>query len=320
MNTNHPQRPVLLVKSGGPGAIAEWQAAFREFAPDIEVRHWDDPDVAADTVEYVLVWQPEAGRIAQFPRLKTIISAAAGVDHILADASLPPDMPIARMVTQETMQRMAEFTLMSSLMLLKDMPRIIDQQQRQVWQEFATPRTALDTRVGIMGLGALGLACAGLHARMGFDTAGWARSPRSADGIRCYAGNAEQAEFLRRTDILICLLPDTPDTRHIMNADLFRLLPPGAAIINVGRGTHLQQDDLLAALASGHISRALLDVFETEPLPPDSELWRHPRILVTPHVAAIPSRRERARQAAEVIRAAAAGLPIPHEYERQRGY
>ncbi len=320
MNLTATQRPVLLIKSGGLAAMDEWRAAFSEFAPEIDVRQWDDPTLDVNAVQYVLVWQPDAGRIAQFPNLKAIISSAAGVDHILADTTLPPATPIARMVTQETVQRMAEFTLMASLMLLKDMPRIINQQQRRVWQEFATPRTALDTRVGVMGLGALGLACARLHARMGFATAGWARSPRTLDEVECYAGTAEQVAFLRRTDILICLLPDTPDTRHIINAELLSLLPPGAAVINVGRGAHLQPPDLLAALDSGQISRALLDVFDVEPLPPDSPYWHHPRILVTPHAAATPSRRERARQAADVIRAVNSGAPIPHKYDRQRGY
>jgi len=125
---------------------------------------------------------------------------------------------------------------------------------------------------------------------------------------------------LRRTDILICLLPDTTDTHHIINTELLRQLPPGAAVINVGRGVHLQQDDLMAALANGHISRALLDVFDSEPLPTDSPFWSHPRIIVTPHAAATPSRRERARQAAAVIHAVAEGAAIPHEYNRQRGY
>jgi glyoxylate/hydroxypyruvate reductase A len=320
MTPNSTTRPVLLVKSGGTDAMEEWRAAFSEFAPDIDVRQWNDPDVPVQAVEYVLVWQPDAGRIAQFPNLKTIISSAAGVDHILADPDLPAATPIARMVTQETVQRMTEFTLMASLMLLKDMPRIIDQQQRRVWQEFATPRTAIDTRIGVMGLGALGLACAQLHARMGFDTAGWARSARSVEGVACYASADGLAAFLHRTDILICLLPDTPDTRHIINTELLQQLPPGAAVINVGRGAHLQQDDLMAALANGHISRALLDVFDSEPLPADSPFWRHPRIIVTPHAAATPSRRERARQAAAVIHAVAEGAAIPHEYDRQRGY
>lgn len=318
---NHStRRPLLLVKSGGIDAVADWQDSFAEFAPEVEVRWWNDADVDSRAVDYVLVWQPDPGRIAGYPNLKAIISSAAGVDHILADAQLPPQLPIIRMVTDDTVQRMAEFTAMSSLMLLKDMPRMIAQQAQRVWQEFATPRTARETRVGIMGLGALGLASARMHARLGFATAGWARSPRSVDGIACYAGAEQFSAFLARTHILICLLPDTDDTREIINADLLRQLPAGAAIINVGRGTHLQTDDLLAALASKHISSALLDVFAVEPLPADSPLWNHPRVIVTPHGAATPSRRERARQAATVIRAIEQGEPVPHQYDRARGY
>ncbi|WP_034299214.1 glyoxylate/hydroxypyruvate reductase A [Herbaspirillum sp. RV1423] len=314
------RRPLLLVKSGGAEAVAEWRAHFGKFAPEVDVRWWNDPEVDSRAVEYVLVWQPEAGRIAGYPNLKAVLSSAAGVDHILADPALPADIPVIRMVTGDTVQRMAEFTVMSSLMLLKDMPRMIAQQSQRLWKEFATPHTAVETRVGIMGLGALGLACARMHARLGFITAGWARSPRTVDGIDCYAGTDEFGAFLARTDILLCLLPDTEDTRDIINADLLRQLPAGAAIINVGRGTHVQTQDLLAALDAGHISSALLDVFAVEPLPAESPLWNHPRVIVTPHGAATPSRRERARQAATVIRAIESGASAPHVYDRQRGY
>lgn len=313
-------RPLLLVKSGGIEAVTEWQASFGEFAPEVDVRWWNDPEVDPHAVEYVLVWQPETGRIASYPNLKAVISSAAGVDHILADTQLPPQLPIIRMVTDDTVQRMAEFTAMSSLMLLKDMPRMIAQQAQRVWKEFATPRTAVETRVGIMGLGALGLASARMHARLGFITAGWARSARAVEGIECYAGAEQLSAFLARTHILICLLPDTDDTREIINADLLWQLPVGAAIINVGRGTHVQTEDLLTALETKQISSALLDVFAVEPLPADSPLWNHPRVIVTPHGAATPSRRERARQAATVIRAIEAGTVPPHGYDRDRGY
>ncbi|WP_432240510.1 2-hydroxyacid dehydrogenase [Herbaspirillum robiniae] len=318
--TSAPQ-PILLIKSGGQAALPEWRASFAEFAPQLglDVREWNDPDVDPQAVEYALVWQPEAGRLARYPNLKAILSSAAGVDHILADAHLP-DLPIVRMVTPETQQRMAEFTLMSSLMLLKDMPRIVAQQARSEWTEFSTPRTARETRVGIMGLGALGLACARMHAQVGFDTAGWARSPRSEAGLACYAGAAQLPAFLARTDILVCLLPETDDTRHIIDAALLAQLPRGAAVINVGRGSHVKSADLLAALDGGHIASAVLDVFDEEPLPPAAPFWRHPRILVTPHAAATPSRRERARQAAVTIAALQQGAPAPHLYDRARGY
>lgn len=314
-------RPILLIKSGGSAVLPQWRDSFAEFAPELEleVRAWDDDEVDPARVEYVLVWQPEPGRLARYPHLKAIISSAAGVDHILADPALP-DLPIVRMVTPETQQRMAEFTLMSSLMLLKDMPRIIAQQAQAQWREFSTPRTARETRVGVLGLGALGLATARMHAQIGFQTAGWARSPRSEAGISCHAGVAQLPAFLARTDILICLLPETADTRHLLNAATLAQLPRGAALINVGRGSHVHLPDLLAALDSGQLSGAVLDVFDEEPLPASAAVWRHPRVLVTPHAGATPSRREKARQAVVAITALQAGLTPPHLYDRQRGY
>jgi glyoxylate/hydroxypyruvate reductase A len=320
MTSDTSRRPLLLIKSGGAAALPDWRDAFAEFAPEVEVREWNDPAVDANVVDYALVWQPDAGRLGRYPNLKAILSSAAGVDHILADPQLPADLPILRMVTSETVQRMAEFTVMSSLMLLKDMPRIIAQQAASDWTEFATPRTARETRIGIMGLGALGLESARMHAQLGFITAGWARSPRTLEGVECYAGPEQFGAFLARTDILICLLPETEDTRHIIDRTLLQQLPAGACVINVGRGSHLQSEDLLAALDSGHIASALLDVFDQEPLPASAPFWRHPRIIVTPHGAATPSRRERARQAALTIRAMESGAPLQHVYDRQRGY
>lgn len=314
--------PILLVKSGGAAAVDEWRANLAEFAPGLplEVRWWDDATVDPDAVEYALVWQPEPGRLARYPRLKAILSSSAGVDHILADPQLPANVPIVRMVTPETQQRMAEFTVMASLMLLKDMPRMVAQQARSDWTEFSTPRSARETRVGVLGLGALGLACARMHAAVGFAVAGWARSPRSEAGVDCYAGAEQLPQFLARTDILVCLLPDTPETHHIINAELLARLPAGAAVVNVGRGSHVHAPDLLAALDSGHISAALLDVFDQEPLPAEAPFWQHPRIMVTPHAAATPSRRERARQAAATLTALNADREPAHLYDRQRGY
>ncbi len=167
--------PLLLVKSGGPQALPEWQQHFQAFAPELEVRGWDDPAVDPARVEYALVWQPEPGRLARYPQLRAILSTAAGVDHILADSALPPGIPVVRMVTGETAQRMAEFTAMACLMAQKDMPRAIAQQRACQWEEFSPPRSAAETRVGVMGLGALGMASAQTLLHLGFEVAGWAR-------------------------------------------------------------------------------------------------------------------------------------------------
>jgi glyoxylate/hydroxypyruvate reductase A len=311
---------VLVIKSGGEAAFADWQAAFAECAPHIDVRAWDDPTVPLDEVAYALVWEPTPGRLAAFPRLRAILSAAAGVDHILADPLLPAHLPIVRMVTPETGARMAEFLVFAALGLNRDLPSLIAAQREASWQDQLTGRLAADTTVGIMGLGQLGSHAATRLAAAGFQVAGWARSEKSIAGVSCHAGAAGLAEFLGRTDILINLLPQTDATRGIIDAAALARLRPGASVINVGRGSHLDHAALLAALDSGHLRAALLDVFAVEPLPADDPLWRHPKVIVTPHIASTVSRRTRAQQAARSIAADLAGAPLAHLYDRAAGY
>lgn len=315
---NH--KPLLLVKSGGIAALPEWQSAFKALLPDLMLKEWGDQSVNPDEVSYVLVWQPDDGQIKQYKNLKAILSTAAGVDHILKDDTIPVTIPIIRMVTAETVQRMAEFCCMSALMMLKDIPRMIRQQQQKHWQEVSTPHTARETTVGIMGLGALGQATATMLSQVGFKVRGWSRSLKEISNVMCFAGKESLVQFLAETDILICLLPDTPDTQQIINAETLALLPEGAAVINVARGPHIVLEDLFKALDTGHISRALLDVFNTEPLPSDHPVWHHSRIMVTPHSAATPSRVERAKQAAKTIAQIEAGDSPDHVYDRQKGY
>lgn len=313
-------KPLLLVKSGGADALPEWQAAFEKLLPNLTVKEWHDPSVNPEEVSYVLVWQPDHGQIAQYKNLKAILSAAAGVDHILKDDTVPVSLPIIRMVTADTVQRMSEFCCMSALMMLKDMPGMIQQQQQKHWQEITTAHTAKETTVGIMGLGALGYATAEMLSHIGFNVRGWSRTLKAIPHVDCFAGKEALPEFLAETDILICLLPDTPDTQQIINQHTLALLPEGAAIINVARGPHLVLDDLFKAMDDGHISRALLDVFTTEPLPKDHPVWHHPKIIVTPHSAATPSRFERAKQAAKTIEQIEQGCVPEHIYDRQKGY
>lgn len=311
---------VLLIKSGGAAALPEWQALLAEFAPGLVVRGWDDPTVAPDSVRYVLVWEPSAGRLARFPNLRMIVSSAAGVDHILADATVPRHVPIVRMVTGETAERMADYVTMAAYALIRDLPRLLDAQRRQRWDDTLTGRRASETTVGIMGLGQLGGAAAARLAANGFRVLGWARSPKTLDGVQCHVGAAQLDAFLARSHILVNLLPDTDETRGIIDAALLARLPRGAAIVNVGRGSQLVPDDLLAALDAGQVGDAILDVFDVEPLPAHHPLWRHPRVIATPHVASAVSRRAKARQAAAAIAAHRAGEPLPHLYDRERGY
>lgn len=309
----------LIINSGGARAIDEWRESFKAFAPELEVVGWHE-DVDPASVDYALVWAPDPGRLATFSNLKLIISAGAGVDHILADPQWPSHLSIARMVTPRTQTEMAEFVLTSALMLTRDVKRAVDNQVRRHWEYFDSMRVAADMRVGIMGLGHLGVASAQLLSRVGFQVSGWSRGASRLEGLPTYAGPEQFGAFLAATDILVCLLPATDATRGILNAATLSQLPRGAFLINAGRGSHMVASDVLAALDSGQLSQAVLDVFEDEPLPPESEMWSHPGIIVTPHCAAIPDRKERARHTVFLIEANERGDELPNVYDARRGY
>jgi glyoxylate/hydroxypyruvate reductase A len=311
---------IILVKTGGEASLPDWQKLFAEFAPQLHVRWWDDKTVQPEDVHYVLVWEPEPGRLAALPNLKLICSSAAGVDHITRDPAAPLHLPLVRMGSSETAQRMGEFVAMSALSLLRGMKRIVNAQAERKWEEFVTPLSACETRAGIMGLGNLGARSAEMLRDLGFITSGWATSRKTLEGVTCFAGPDEFDAFLAQCDILVCLLPDTPATRGILNAKNLAKLPPGAGLVNVARGTHVVTDDLIAALDSGHLAGAVLDVFEVEPLSKDSPLWAHPKIIVSPHVASLASRRARVQYVAEVIQAFEQGKPLPNLYLPERGY
>ncbi|CAB3716526.1 2-hydroxyacid dehydrogenase [Achromobacter kerstersii] len=309
----------LIINSGGPQAIDEWRAQFRTFAPALDVVGWHE-NVDPASIDYALVWAPDAGRLATFPNLKLIISAGAGVDHILADPQLPRHLSIARMVTSRTQTEMAEFVLTSALMLTRDIKRVVDNQARRHWEVFDSLRVAADVRVGIMGLGHLGVASAQLLSRVGFPVSGWSRGASKLDGLPSYAGQDQFGEFLSNTDLLVCLLPATDATKGILNAATLSQLPRGASLINAGRGSHMVTQDVINALDSGQLNQAILDVFEQEPLPEDSPLWMHPGIIITPHCAAIPDRKERARHTALLIEANERGEALPNIFDPVRGY
>jgi glyoxylate/hydroxypyruvate reductase A len=309
---------ILLVKSGGPGAIEEWRAAFATVRPDLDVRWWDDPSVDPLAVRYALVWAPEPGRLKTYPNLRLVISSGAGVDHLAGDTMLP-DVPIVRLGAPEAVWRMREYVALSVLHLHRLWHRFAANQRARVWDELPNPE-APERRVGVMGLGQLGAAALDALRPFGFPLSGWSRSPKALPGVRCFADMRGLKPFLAQCDILVCLLPATPETNGILNAETFAALPRGASVVNAARGSLLVEADLLAALDSGHLEAAVLDVFETEPLPPDSPLWLHPCITITPHVASFPGRPARARFAAEVITAFEAGRALPNLFDPKRGY
>jgi glyoxylate/hydroxypyruvate reductase A len=209
---------------------------------------------------------------------------------------------------------------MAVLTILRDLPRMVKAQQAGIWDQFYPARTARTTRVGIMGIGRIGLTAASMLHGIGFPVAGWSRTRHGPKAMRCYAGTAELDAFLASTDILVGLLPDTSETRGLLNAVRLAALPRGAGLVNVGRGTLVVRSDLLAALDAGHLSFAILDVFETEPLPPADPVWRHPRVMVTAHLAGFASRQARAQSVARSIRQMSSGTLPDTLYDRSRGY
>jgi len=313
-------RGLLLVKSGGATVLPEWQARFAELTPGLEVRGWDDPSVDPDAVTYVLVWEPEPGRLARYPRLRVIFSSAAGVDHITRDPDLPRGVPIVRMASEETAQTVGEYVCLAALSILRDGKRLAAAQAAACWDSFELPHTTLDKRVSVMGLGNIGEVAARMLRGLGFTVAGWARSRRELDGVEVHSGASGLDDFLARSDILVGLLPETPQTRGLIDRDRIRRLPRGAGIVNAGRGSLIVMTDLIAALDEGHLGAAFLDVFDPEPLPADHPAWRHPRITVTSHVAGFASRRARARSVAVALEAHERGDSLPNLYCADRGY
>jgi glyoxylate/hydroxypyruvate reductase len=266
-----------------------WASKMREAAPNLDVLIWPDVGNSA-AVDYVAAWLPPPNVVAGLPNLKVIFSLGAGVDAILGDPTLPTGIPIVRVNDPDLTNRMAEYVVMHVLMHHRQQRRLDDLQRRGVWDSFAT-HAARDLRVGVMGLGVLGQDAARKLSIMGFDVAGWSRSAKTIEGVQCFSGANELNAFLARTDVLVSLLPATVETDGILNAALFAKLsrkgPFGAPIlINAGRGRQQVEDDILAALDSGVLYAATLDVFQKEPLPVTSKLWSHPRVTVTPHAAA----------------------------------
>ncbi len=224
------------------------------------------------------------------------------------------------MATPGAAQRMGEFVTWAVLSLLKDARRMAIAQAAREWDYFEAEPMATSTTVGIMGLGHMGVAAARMLQGIGFPVIAWSRTPKDVPGVRNYVGEAGRDAFLAAARILVCLLPATPETRHILSRPLLERLPDGAGLVNVGRGSHQRIEDILAALDSGKLSGAVLDVFEEEPLPSGHPAWTHPKLTVTPHVASLPPLSERAAYVARLIAAHARGETLPNQYDHARGY
>lgn len=307
-----------LVFSSPSDDAALWRGHLADAGAAIDIR--TAPEIGdPNEVAYALVWKPPAGWLAQFPNLAGIFSLGAGVDHLLSDPSLPPNVPLVRVVDPSLTTSMSEYIVLHTLRHHRRQRAFDLAQRERAWRPLAVP-PARDVRVGLLGLGVLGSAAAQMLRPFGYDLAGWSRTQKSIDGIACHTGAEGLDQVLARSDILICLLPLTPETRHLLNADRLALLPKGASIINAARGDHVVEVDLLAALDRGHLSEATLDVFAEEPLPADSSFWDHPRVTVTPHVAALTDPRFVAETVVAGIKRIEAGRLPEHCVERARGY
>lgn len=298
--------------------MGQWITALHQQAPDLRIELW--PEIADPaTVEFALVWKHPAGELAKFPRLRCISSLGAGVDALLQDKELPAGVPLVRIVDSELKQSMAEYVCLGALMHFRQFDGYRAQQAARNWQP--RPIGHIGTmRVGILGLGELGSHVAGKLAGLGFSVHGWSRSAKACQGVRSYCGDEGLAAFLAISDILVCLLPLTPATRDILNIKLFRQLPAGAFLINVARGEHLVEADLLAAIDSGQLSGALLDVFRQEPLPSEHPFWGHPRIGITPHSASITNPESAVLQILDNYHRTLSGQPLLNQVDPRRGY
>ncbi|WP_282605880.1 glyoxylate/hydroxypyruvate reductase A [Pelagibius sp. Alg239-R121] len=307
----------LLFKSDVDRAEV-WQDAIATLLPELEFRNWPEVGDPAE-IEYALVWHPPRGELAKLPNLKAIFSLGAGIDHLASDPDLPKDVPVVRMVDQSLTLGMTEFVVMS---VLRHHRRIHDyelQQRQKTWEQHVTP-LAWQRKVGILGLGVLGSDAADKLNYLGFDVAGWSRSEKNVPGVTSFSGEEGLRPFLERSEILVCLLPLTENTKGILNAETLALLPRGAYLVNAGRGQHMVPGDVLAALNSGQLAAATLDVFPEEPLPQDSPFWDHPKVLVTPHGASITSPITAAEALAESIKCLREGQPLQNVVDFDRGY
>ena len=314
----------LLVHGGTENWSPErWKSRFDDVCKDRRVLLL--PDAAFDPAEVhcAAVWKPAQGELAAFPNLRVIFNLGAGVDALMADSSLPK-VPLVRVAVADLTDRMAEYVVLHVLMHHRQELYLRACQREKRWKpRFQWPASAIS--VGIMGLGTLGTNAAEVLRRLGFRVSGWSRSPRQIDGIACFHGKAQLEAFLRRTDVLVCLLPLTPDTRHILNRELFaglnRNSPMGAPVlINAGRGGLQAEADILECLDDGTLGAASLDVFATEPLPPDSPFWTHPKVVLTPHNAADTDPDEISKYVARQIQRFEAGGRLENVVDPARGY
>lgn len=310
---------IKVVVAGNTAEYTEaWRVRFAKACPDMEVFGWTAA-LAPIQADYAVVWKPPRGFFSQYPGLKAVFNLGAGVDSLMAMPDLPPDLAVVRIEDAGMGKQMAEYVLHGLSHVSRQFGQYAQLQAKGQWQ----PLPAIDYEawpVGVMGLGAIGKQVAEAVAAAGYPVAGWSRSPKVLGDIPTYHGDAGFQGFLSGTRVLVNVLPLTPATEDIINRQTLQALLPDAYLINVARGRHVVDEDLLAMIDAGHVRGALLDVFRTEPLPDGHPYWRHPQVSVTPHIAATTLYATSLRQIADKIRLLEQGLPISGIVTRDQGY
>ncbi|MEK9672238.1 MAG: glyoxylate/hydroxypyruvate reductase A [Rhodospirillaceae bacterium] len=312
---------LFMSPSDNPG---QWREAMEDRLPGVEFRFWSkdaDKDETGNKAEidHALVWQPHPGVLKSLPNLKAIFSLGAGVDHLSTDPDLPTHIPVVRLVDRCLTQGMSEYVIYWVIHFHRKMGVYAKFAVGNTWKKMRQA-DAEQLRVGILGLGELGGDAARKLVPLHYQVAGWARTAKTISGVECFVGADQLIPFLNRTDILVCLLPLTPDTAGIINAKTLAALPKGAFVINCARGGHVVDDDLLTALDSGHIAGATLDVFHTEPLPQDHPYWAHEKVNITPHVASLTVAHSASAWIAMNIQLIEAGKPPRNTVDPARKY
>jgi glyoxylate/hydroxypyruvate reductase A len=302
---------------GSPERTETMRAVFAAEAPEIGFIG-NEPGVDTGTVRYLATWTPPAGLAAAYPDLELLFSTGAGVDQFDL-AAIPTEVAVVRLVERALSEGMVEYACGAVLALHRDFIAYGAAQRRGEWKERAVC-AASQRRVSVLGAGELSRAVLAALRPFGFRLSAWSRTPRAIEGVAHHCGTPGLSAMLAQTDILVCLLPLTAQTHGILCHDLFEKLPMGASLVNVGRGRHLVEHDLLRALESGRISQAVLDVVDPEPLPPGHPFWTHPDILVTPHIASVTEPKGAARAIIANIRRHREGLPMAGLVHRETGY
>lgn len=292
-----------------------WLAGLGAALPQADISLWQPGAAPAD---YAVVWAPPQQFFDEQPQLKGVFNIGAGVDALLK-LRLPPNAVVVRLEDAGMAVQMAEYVSQAVIRHFRDLNTYADDVRAGQWT-FYKPRQRSNFSVGVMGLGVLGARVAQALAHFEFPVNGWSRSPKVLHGVRPFLGAAQFNDFLSATRVLVNLLPLTHETLNILNLEHMGRLQPGAYVINVARGAHLVDDDLLALLASGHLAGATLDVFRTEPLPPEHPFWQHPQITITPHTSARTLREDSIAQIAGKMAALQRGEPVAGRVDMTRGY